>query len=224
MDKLKSEVGKTVDEVMIHLAVLEGTPYTDCINLVRLELSNRLEDLVNLINSTAELEVNPKAIVQFSDIEGERYRICHTSAQLGGEGASACGGVGIAWAEDVPFNISMKVLPNTVNKRTSEIWAVLIAARTAIVRGFPRIIICSENCALTNRMITDALTGKLDNTECSALVVKLKEYVETGLVIRIPDEIEDACISSGATRIKKQAKKLAKDAFTEARRDRNTPH
>lgn len=222
MDKLKSEVSKTVDEVMIHLAVLEGTPYADCINTVRLELSNRLEDLVNMINSTNELEVNPKATVQFSDIEGERYRICHTSVQLAGEGTSACGGVGVAWAEDVPFNISMKVLPNTVNKRTSELWSVLIAARTAIVRGFPRIIVCSENCALTKRILTEALAGKLDHTECSTLVAKLKEYADTGLAIRIPDEIEDACISSGATRVKKQAKKLAKDAFTEAKRDRNS--
>lgn len=221
MDTLRSEIRKTLDDVVNHLEVLEGTPYTDCINLVRIELSNRLEDIANMVTSNDTLVVNPKALIHFTNIEGVRYRVCHIAAQLAGEGTSACAGVGVAWAEDVPYNISMRVLSNAVNKRTSELWAILIAARTAIARGFARIIICSENYTLTKRLFTDATTGKLDQTECVTLANKLKEYVGTGLVIRIPDEIEDACVSSGTMKVKKQAKKLAKDAFNEARRDRN---
>ena len=220
MDKLKSEVSKMVDDVMSHLSVLEGTPHADCINLVHLELSNRLEDIVNMVHTSETLAVNPKAVVSFFTIEGQRYRICHIAAQIGGEGMSARGGVGVCWAEDVAYNISMRVLSNTVNKRTSQLWAILIAARTAIARGFPRIIVSSEDYSFTNRVFTDAMAGKLDQTECATLVAKLKEYVDTGLVIRIPDEIEDACIGSGSVKVRKQAKKLAKDAFTEARKDR----
>ena len=221
MDALKTEIRSILDDVLAHLSVLEGTPHNDCINLVRIELSNRLEDLVNMVSATDTLEVNPKATVSFTDIEGERYRICHIVTQIGGEGTSACGGVGVTWAEDVPYNVSMRVLSNAVNKRTSELWAILIAARTAIARGFARIIISSENYTLTKRLFTDAMAGKLDQTDCSALANKLKEYTNTGLIIRIPDEIEEACISSGATKVKKQAKKLAKEAFGEAKKDRN---
>lgn len=71
----------------------------------------------------------------------------------------------------------MRVLSNAVNKRTSELWAILIAARTAIARGFDRIIISSENYTLTKRLFTDAMAGKLDQTDCSALANKLKEYM-----------------------------------------------
>ena len=80
MEKLKSEVSRMVDD----LSVLGGTPHADCINLVHLELSN-------MVNTSETLVVNSKAVVSLSTIEGQRYRICHTASQIGGEGTSAAG-------------------------------------------------------------------------------------------------------------------------------------
>ena len=45
MESLVIEFNKTMEEVMSRMEVLEGTEYEECINEVRILLSNRLEDL-----------------------------------------------------------------------------------------------------------------------------------------------------------------------------------
>ena len=221
MEIVKSEARRVVDDVLAHLEVLEGTDYADCVNKVRIELTNRLEDIVCMIQSNNELEINPKSTINTMWIERKKYRICHVAVQLAGEGKNAFGAVGVVWAEEIQYNVSMQVMTNTVNKRTSELWAMAIAAKTAKTRDFKHIMIMTDNYTYTKRLLKDLEEGKLDNTECKVLVEKIREYMNEGLEIRIPDEVEDACIRSGSTAVVKKAKKLAREAFQEAKKSHN---
>ena len=129
------------------LSVLGGTPHADCINLVHLELSN-------MVNTSETLVVNSKAVVCCLPLHDWGAALPHVPHMphsfpnwRGGNQCPRGSGRYLGWG--VAYNISMRVLSNTVNKRTSELWAILIAARTAIARGFPRLIVSSENYSFT---------------------------------------------------------------------------
>ena len=221
MESFKSEISKVVEDVMQHLDALQGTQYVDCVDNVRLELTNRLEDMAAMVQNSAEISVNPKSVVKTIWLDGKNYRICHISAQIGGEGCRAFGGVGVAWAEEIPYNISLPVLTNTVNKRTSELWAITAAAKIAITRNYNHIMVSSPNFTYTRRLMKELDEGKLDNSECRILVTRIKEFRNAGLEIRIPDEVDDATIKSGSPKAVEKANKLAKEAFQEGKRGQN---
>ena len=112
MDSFNREALKIIDDVMQHLDVLQGTEYANCADDVRIELTNRLEDLAAMVQSKADLEVNPKATIQTIWLDNRKYRICHINTQIAGEGIKAFGGVGVAWAEDISYNIGLQVTTN----------------------------------------------------------------------------------------------------------------
>ena len=219
MEAFKNEVDRITEDVMQHMDILQGTEFSECINDVRLELTNRLGDLISMVHEKNEIQVNPKAVVTTYFLDGKNYRVCHVTAMVAGEGNRAFGGVGVAWAEEIPYNTAMRVATNTVNKRTAELWGIVVAAKVALTRNYQHIMIASQNFTYTRRLIQELRAGNLDNTECSILAAKIREYEGTGLEIRIPDEVEDAVVKSSGKAIMTKSKKLAKEAFLEAKRN-----
>ena len=221
MDPLRNLVSKITEDVMQHLDILQGTAFSETINDARIELTNGLEDLMSMVYESQELQVNPKAVVGTYLLDGKKYRVCYITAMTAGEGRKAFGGVGVAWAEDIAYNVAMPVATNNVNKRTSELWAIAIAAKTALTRNYQHILVSSQNFTYTRKLFQELRAGNLDNTECAVLINKIREYENAGLEIRIPDEIDDAVVNSSGKAVMTKSKKLAKDAFLEAKRNIN---
>ena len=218
MEAFKNESYKLIQDVMLHLEILQGTQFSDCIDDVRLELTNGIEDLAAMVQNSHELKVDPKAVVSTQVVGGKKFRICHIATMVAGEGNRAIGGVGITWAESIPYNMGMRVATNTVNKKNAELWAIAVAAKTALTRGYRQILVSSQNFTFTRKLMQNLNEGKLDNTECHTLVNKIREYESQGLEIMIPDEVDDAVVTSSGKRVAEKAKKLAKEAFQEAKR------
>ena len=93
-------------------------------------------------------------------------------AYQSGDGVNAVGGVGVAWGEKVVFNMGSKVQTNVVNKRTCELWGILIACCIAEARKYARILIMTEEVSYTRKLL---MNGKLDD-DCKVIVEKIKEY------------------------------------------------
>ena len=222
MEAFKTESYKLIQEVMLHLDILQGTQFSDCIDDVRLELTNGIEDLTMLVQNSHDLKVDARAIVGTHVVGGKKFRICHIATMVAGEGCRAIGAVGVSWGESIPYNMGMRVGTNTVNKKNAELWAIAVAAKTALTRGYRHILVSSQNFTFTRKLMQNLNEGKLDNTECHTLVIKIREYKNQGLDIMIPDEVDDAVVTSSGKRVAEKAKKLAKEAFQEAKRSQAT--
>lgn len=220
METFRETSSRVVNEVMSHLDILEGTQYSEVMNDVRIALVNGLRDLREIVvENKEEIKINPKAAVGTLQIEGRKYRVCHMASQTGGIGLNAVGGIGVAWAEQAAFNMSMKICTNVVNKRNGELWGIVVAAKTGIARKFDKIIIATDDYTYTKRVMKDLKEGKFDEKdECKMLVERIRE-AEKKIEIRIPDEIEAGIIASTGDKVKKVSIKLAKDACVEAKKE-----
>ena len=219
MDAYKEKTRRVMQEVMSRVTVLEGTEYSDVINEVGIELEQGLKELREIVEEKKnEIEVNPKMSVLTLTTAGEKYRICYVTNLVGGQGAHAFGGVGVAWAEKCSHNMGMKICTNEVNRRNGEIWGIIIAAKTAVARKYPRIIVMTEENTYTTRLMRDIRGGKLDEVEgCKVLVEKIKE-LDGEVEIRIPDEIEVGMIGTSGQKIMLISRKMAKEAYRDAKK------
>ena len=220
MDCFKNHCRGIVDTVMGHLQVLEGTEYSDTGDLVRIDLSNMLQDLTLMVERNDILQFNDKRGLRCVTSGGIRYRVCHLSTVFAGEGGKAAGGVGLAWGEGVEFNAGMKVITNVVNKKTAEMWGLLAIAATCEARRYKEVMIVTENCNFTRRLLLDLKDKKYDGSpDCGRLSEQFQKVFDSGLDIKIPDDVQLACIQSSMDKVSKTAKKLAKSAFDQAKRE-----
>ena len=220
MDKFRSECSGIVEEVVKQLEGLNGTQHEELIGNVRICLSNGLDELSTFVES--EKIVKKDGGVRVYMVGGHKAKVCQMVAYHSGDGVNAVGGIGVAWGEKVAFNMGSKVQTSVVNKRTCELWGILIACCIAEARKYARILIMTEEVSYTRKLLMNVMSGKLDGyDDCKVIVEKIKEY--SGRVdVTIPDDVQTAVIRSSQENVLKECKKLAKEALKEAKNEMKT--
>lgn len=223
METIVIELNKILEDIMGKMEVLEGTEFAECKDDVRIEMSNRFEDLKEMIekaNKEGKVNINPKSLILTHGMEDKLYRVCFTQMRVAGSGIEAAGGVGVAWAEKSKLNLGAKVITNTVNNVTARMWAIVMAAGIAEARSYPGIIIVDENPVACRKILQDLETGILDGkTELEVLAKKLKELMSK-VEIRIASGDQKALFEVGGKEAKGEAKKLAVKMFEQAKREK----
>jgi len=211
MDKVKAECQKLVSDVMGHLDPLEGTEYSHLADSVRIELENKIKDLLEAIQNTKELDLGKFKGVEYVERDGVKYRVCGMSTMLTGGGSQAKGYVGVSWGERIRWNTSAKVQSNVVEKKTAEVWGILVALSVASARKYKAIMVATEHPSFTRVVLKELKDGKLANlASFEALDEKFKEYIGKGIEIEAPNEVEQAGIESSSRGAIKDSKGLAK--------------
>ena len=224
MDIIVNEFNRLMDEVMSKMEGLEGTEFADCKDDVRIELSNRLEDVKNMIQSASEkgkVKVNPKNLVLTQVKERKTFRVCFTGIKVTGVGTGANGGIGVTWGEKTPINIGAKVVTNTVTQETARMWCLVVAAEVAEARKYPGIIVVDDNPGSCSKILEDAMSGKLDGRkELEVLVKKVKE--SCGKVeIEIARGADKEMFEATGKPAKAEAKKIAIKMHEEAKKEKS---
>ena len=223
MESLVIEFNKTMEEVMSRMEVLEGTEYEECINEVRIVLSNRMEDLKNMIQKASEEEsvkINPKNRVLTKESGGKTYRVCFTGIKVTGAGTGASGGIGVAWGEKTPMNLGAKVVTNSVTQETARVWSLVVAAQIAVARNYPGIIVVDDNPGACRKIMQETLEGKLDDRKnLQVLVEKLKEMCGK-IEIEIAGGDEKEMYEMIGKDAKGEAKKIASKMYEAAKKEK----
>ena len=225
MDIIINELNKLMEGVMSKMEVLEGTEFAECKDDVRIELSNRLEDIKNMIQSASEkgkVKVNPKNLVLTQEKEGKTFRVCFTAMKVTGSGTGANGGIGVTWGEKTPINIGAKVVTNTVTQETARMWCLVVAAEIAEARKYPGIIVVDDNPSACSKIVQDVRSGKMDGRkDIEVLVKKMKE--SCGKVeIEIARGADKELFEMTGKPAKGEAKKIADRMHEDAKKEKRT--
>ena len=218
MDEFKKECDHLIDEVMSCLDILDGTEYSEVANDVRIMLSNKMKDLQTFVEGKqiAKEGGGVKTLV----VDGKRFKICYVSSIVEGHGSDAVGGIGVSWGEKVDFNMGMQVQTNEVNRKTTELWGILVALNIADARKYKNIMILTDEVTYTRRMLKMIMENTLkDSVGSEVLVTKLSELCNR-IEICVPDDVGVAEIRSCGEKMKKISLKFANDAVKEAKKNR----
>ena len=194
MDKFCTECANIVEEVVKQLEGLQGTQHEELIDNVRICLSNGLDELTTFVDS--EKIVKKDGGVKVYIVEGHKVRVCQMVAYQSGDGVNAVGGVGVAWGEKLAFNIGSKVQTSIVNKRTAELWGILVACCIAEARKYGRIMIMTEEVSYTRKLLMNVMDGKLDKYDDCKLIAEMIKSYSGKMVVLIPDDVQTAVIRS----------------------------
>ena len=223
MDIIVNEFNKLVEEVMSKMEKLEGTEYAECKDDVRIELSNKLEDVKNMIEAASgkeKVKVNPKNRVLTQERGGKIFRVCFTGMKVSGTGTGANGGIGITWGEKTPTNIGAKVVTNSVTQETARMWCLVVATEIAEARKYPGIIVVDDNPVAASKLVNDMMAGKLDGRkDLEVLVKRLKEKSEK-VEIEIARGAEKEIFEATGKAAKGEAKKIASKMHEEAKKEK----
>ena len=223
MEAIEQECRKIVIDVMSKLEKLEGTEHGTCVDDVRIELTNRLEDLKGMMTAatrTGSTELKKENMVLTQEINGKVMRVCFMSQKVTGKGIEAVGAVAVTWGEKTKQNMGVKVVSNVVNQMTARMWGIIIAAGVAEARKYPGILIVEDNPEASRRILEDLAEGRLDQKEeIKVLVGKLKE-LRTRVEIRIAKAEQKTLMEITGRAAKQEADKLVKATYEKVKKNK----